>query len=95
MTKIVAARSQSTAWQIIDGEAVLLRIRARELLGLNDVGRRIWELADGTRSVDEIAALVAAEFEVAPEVARADTARFVDELIALQALELRDGTPAS
>src|SRR5262249_56128612 len=82
-------RARSTAWQKIDGELVLLRVRARELLGLNPVAQRIWELADGTRDVEEISALLAAEFEVTAEVARADTARFVDELVQLGALELR------
>ena len=81
-------RSRSTAWQSIDGELVLLRVRARELLGLNPVAERIWALADGTHSVDEIATVIADEFEVALEVARADTARFVDELVRLQTLQV-------
>lgn len=84
-------RSRSTAWQSIDGELVLLRVRARELLGLNEVARRIWELADGTRAVQQIAGIVAAEFDVPLEVAEADTARFVEELIGLDALQLREG----
>jgi hypothetical protein len=90
MTSRPLERSRSTAWQSIDGELVLLRVRARELLGLNEVARRIWELADGTRAVQQIAAIVAAEFDVPPEVAEADTARFVEELIGLDALKLRE-----
>lgn len=86
----VPERSPSTAWQSIDGETVLLRMQARELLGLNAVGRRIWELADGTRSVDQIAGVLTEEFDVPAERARADTLGFVEELLALGALRLRE-----
>ncbi|MFI5315202.1 MAG: PqqD family protein [Myxococcota bacterium] len=92
MTKGAPERSRSTAWQSIDGEMVLLRVRARELLGLNEVARRIWELADGTHAVDQIAAIIAAEFDVALGVAEADTARFIETLIGLDALQLQEGS---
>ena len=85
----VPERSSSTAWQIIDDELVLLRVKDRELLGLNDVGRRIWELSDGTRSIDQIVETVTMEFEVPREVAKADTSRFIEELATIRALEFR------
>jgi hypothetical protein len=77
------------AWQTIDGETVLLNVEGRELMGLNAVGARVWELADGTHALDEIARTIADEFAVEAGVATADVERFVDELVAAGALVMR------
>ena len=82
-------RSTAVAWQTIDGETVLLRHQEKDLLGLNAVGRRLWEMADGTRSIDQMVDSVTAEFRVVADVARADILRFVRELMSLGALDLR------
>ena len=88
-------RTLSVAWQTIDGETVLLRTKEKtndkELLGLNDVGRRVWEMADGAHSIDAMVAAVAADYEVSVETARADVLRFIDELVSLGALRLEQG----
>ena len=85
-------RSLSVAWQTIDGETVLLRTKEKadekELLGLNEVGRRVWEMADGGNSIDAMVAALAAEYEVSVEAARADVLRFVGDLMSLGALRL-------
>jgi hypothetical protein len=81
-------RAGSMAWQTIDGETVLLNIDARELLGVNDVASRVWVLCDGTHTVGEIAATVAAEFEVDQPTALADVRAFLDELTKTGAIEL-------
>jgi hypothetical protein len=47
----------------------------------SDVGDRILELADGTRTVREIAEMVCAEYEVEPETALKDTLELVSELL--------------
>src|SRR6266581_7418605 len=84
-------RSLSVAWQTIDGETVLLLTKEKELLGLNEVGRRLWEMADGAKSIDQIVAVVAADYRVSVEAARTDVLRFLGELMSLGALELRRG----
>jgi hypothetical protein len=85
-------RSLSVAWQTIDGETVLLRTKEKtndkELLGLNEVGRRVWEMADGANSIDAMVAAVAADYQVSVETARTDVLRFVGELMSLGALHL-------
>jgi hypothetical protein len=68
------------AWQTIDGELVLLNIDGRELLGVNEVGARIWELADGQHDLAAIAAVISGEFEVTAEEAASEVERFVAEL---------------
>ena len=82
-------RSPSVAWQTVDGETVLLRHKEKELLGLNEVGGRIWEMSDGASSIDQMIAVIATAYRVSAEAARNDVQVFVRELLALGALDLR------
>ena len=86
----VPERSLSTAWQVVEGELVLLRLKHDQLLGLNEVARRIWELCDGTRTIAQIAEALAQEFDVSIEVAAADSGRFIDELATMAVISFRD-----
>lgn len=54
---------------------------------LNEVGGHIWGLLDGVRTGEEIAAAVAAEFEVSLEEAGRDVAVFLDQLERLGAIQ--------
>jgi hypothetical protein len=47
---------------------------------MNAVGGRIWALLDGERRVDEISAIVAAEFEVGADQAESDLIVFLQQL---------------
>ena len=71
-----------TAGRVIDNEAVLILADASEINVLNEVGSRIFALADGSRTVGEIAALIGEEFTVAPDIALHDVVDFLDELVA-------------
>ncbi len=73
-------RREGVAAQVADGEAVLLDIESGEYFSLNVVGSRIWELCDGTRSTAEIVSVICEEFDVAEDVATADTESILDEL---------------
>ena len=73
-------RADRCAWQVVEGEAVLLDLEGRILLGLNAVGSFLWPLVDGQRTVAELGDAVAARFDVAPDRARDDAARFLLEL---------------
>ena len=68
--------------QRMEDEAVIVTVASGTVKVLNDVGARIWELADGQRSVADMAAIIAAEYEVTSAQALADTLAFVEELIA-------------
>lgn len=78
---MIVTKAPTTAWRIIEGEAVILSMETKVLRGLNPVGSRIWELIDGRRSVEEIAQLIIQEFDVQPEEAAKDVRSFVDELL--------------
>lgn len=55
------------------------------------VGDRILDLADGTRTVREIASTICGEFEVDEETALRDTAAFVGQLIERKVLSSSQG----
>lgn len=57
----------------------------------SDVGDRILDLADGTRTVREIATAIRAEFEVDEETALRDTADFVAALVDRRVLVTHGG----
>jgi len=73
-------RREGVAAQVADGEAVLLDIESGEYFSLNSVGSRIWELCDGTRTAAEIISVICDEFDVAADVATADTHEILGEL---------------
>ena len=59
---------------------ILLTPDSGEYFTLNEVGGRIWELADGSRSVTEIAGLLVEEYEAPLEEIQADALKLLGEL---------------
>jgi hypothetical protein len=86
-------QSERTACRVIDGKAVVITIDQNQLHVLNSVGTRVWELADG-RSFEQIVSGIVDEFEVEPARARPDVQSFVEQLLALGALQLKAPRPA-
>jgi hypothetical protein len=63
------------------GETViLLTPDSGEYFTLNEVGGRIWELADGSRSVSEIAGVLGDEYEAPLADIQADALELLGEL---------------
>jgi hypothetical protein len=65
---------------VVEGEAVLIDLQGRRIMGLNQVGSFVFGLIDGVRTVDALAAAVAERFQVERERARADVAAFLSDL---------------
>ena len=70
-----------TASRLVDGEAVIILPEEGVVRMLNQVGSRIWDLADGTRPVRDIAETIYGEFEVEREQARKEVVEFVQEMV--------------
>ena len=68
-----------TASRIIEKEAVILTLQDSMLHTLNRVGTRVWELADGTRTIEEITTIISDEFEVDKATAQVDILELVAE----------------
>ena len=80
-----------TASRVIDGEAVIVVCDEDLIKVLNRLGSRIWELADGRRTVREIAREICSEYEVDGEQAEKDTVEFVEELLKSRMMYLAAG----
>lgn len=76
----IPIKSPETAHQIIDGEAVIITPGQMMVHVLNSVGSRIWDLADGKRSIQDIAKILTEEFDVPYETAFNDTRKFTGDL---------------
>jgi hypothetical protein len=87
----VLQKVSAQASRVTRGEALVVLIEKRTLHRLNDVGTRVWELCDG-RSLGEIACAISREFEVEPAQAASDVLAFVEELLGLGALQLREAS---
>jgi hypothetical protein len=61
-------------------ELVMMSAEQGNYLGLTEVGTRVWELIEAPRDLDEICALLESEFDVAPEVCRAEVEAFLNDL---------------
>ena len=81
-------RSDELAWRVIDGEVVILTIDGSEIHTLNKVGSAIWELADGTRTLEDVVSLICERFEVSFDVAHADVLKFAQQLEAKKMLQI-------
>lgn len=67
-------------YRIIDDEAVVIRQRAGEVLGLNPTGARLLELIDSKTSVEGLVDVLASEFEMERAEIERDVLRFLKEL---------------
>ena len=73
-------RQEGILAQEAQGQTVLLRLEDGGYYALDEVGARIWELCDGHRAVDEIVAIICAEFDASEDTIRADVLEFVGDL---------------
>jgi PqqD family protein of HPr-rel-A system len=75
------ARDPSLPFQRMDDETIVVDPRSREVHLLNETAARIWDLLESARSVDELCAAIADEYEGAsPEVLRGEIDVFLNDL---------------
>lgn len=72
--------SGNVASRVYGNDAVIISPDEGVVRMLNPTATRIWELADGSRSVNEIAAILTAEFDVELPQARQSVIRLLTEL---------------
>jgi hypothetical protein len=64
----------------VDDELVILNMARDNYIGLDDIGRRIWELLSEPRRVDEVCDKLSLEFEATPDQIAADLLPFLEGL---------------
>ncbi len=80
-TQTIPTIQPNVIGQRMEDEAVIVTAASGTVKVLNDVGARIWELADGQRTVAAIADILCTEFDVDAAQAQSDVLAFVSELI--------------
>lgn len=73
-------RHPDTASRTFESEVVIVAPGRNMVRMLNPVGSRIWELADGQHTMEEITATLLQEYDVSPQVALNSTQQFMGEL---------------
>jgi len=75
-------RPENTAFRALDGEAVVITLRDRQIHVMNETAALIYGVAAEGGTVDEAAAALSAAYEIAEEQARADVLELWDDLVA-------------
>ena len=72
---------QQVMSRLVDDQTVLLDLESGMYFGLDGVGKRIWERISAGDNLEEIAAVIAAEYDVDESRALADAIEFASELV--------------
>jgi hypothetical protein len=80
-------KAEHLAWRTRDSEAIILDLREVAYFTLNDVAARVWECADGSRTIEEIIAIISLEYEGDREQMQSDIAVLLGELADKQLVE--------
>ena len=73
-------RNDQILSQETSGSLVLFNLVDGQYFALNDVGARVWELCDGSRSVSEMVSIICQEFNAPSEIIEADVLEFLNDL---------------
>lgn len=79
-TDVVVRNDKDLMTTMVDGELIGMSVELGSCYGLNGVGTRIWALLAEPRTVDELCALLAEEYEVETENCRRDVVPYLEEL---------------
>ena len=77
--------------QDVDGESVLLNLDSESYFGLDEVGTRIWAVLTQAPSIQEAYEALLAQYDVPPELLRADMEELIGQLVDNGLLELARG----
>jgi hypothetical protein len=86
---VVAAKDQVSS--DLGEEVAILNLKNGVYYGLDAVGARIWSLIQEPRTVNEILDVLLDEYEVEPERCERDLLTLLEELVAENLVEARDG----
>ena len=88
-------RCEDNIWRDLGDEVVILDEDGTQVCLLNKTASLIWTLADGTRTMEEIAESIYQRFEVSLQEAMADVQEFGDQLLKAGLIELYDQSPVA
>lgn len=91
---MIASRTGDWLTAGVGDDLVMMSVEKGMYLGLSEVGARIWELMEPPRSLDDICAVLVGEFDVPPQVCRAEVDAFLADLVKHGAAALDGDAPA-
>ena len=84
------SRNSETIWRVLENEVFIIEQDANKIRLFNKLGSFLWQLFDGKKTIHQVVSLVCDRFDVAEEVARADTMEFVETLLSQNLIKLKD-----
>lgn len=78
---MILSRREEIIAGLVDGDLMLLNIETGQYHQVNPTGRRIWELLEQPRTLDEICTALGEEFNAPPQDCLAQTQIFIQELL--------------
>lgn len=72
----------------VGDELVMMSAEKGNYIGLSEIGARIWELIETPQEIDALCDTLQEEFEVSPDVCRADVETFLNDLVKHGAIAL-------
>jgi hypothetical protein len=79
-TSVLWQKNPALAWREIDDATVIISPSESVMHELNDTGSFLWKNIDGHKSAEELAALLAENYEVTPDTALTDTQSLLEEM---------------
>ena len=64
----------------VDKEIVILSLAANHYVGLDEIGRRIWELLERPQEIQSLCQMLTGEFHASPDQISGDLLRFLNQL---------------
>ena len=83
------AVSEDVMIRQVGDETVLLDLKSMKYMGLDDVSTRMWQLLTASDSIQSAYDALMAEFEVEPEQLRKDLGEYVQQLLNLGLVQLK------
>ena len=75
-----AKNSDQVIERVVEGEALLIHLSSGDYFSLDDVGTRVWENIDGTRTIQDLAELLLVEYDADRDQVVADVLRLAEQL---------------
>lgn len=94
LPEAIVRRKEGAESARLGRDCVVLDAAGQMLRGLNGSAARVWELADGTRSLAEMSHQIASEYSLPTAHVLRDVLSFVEQLLSLGLLEYADADPS-
>jgi hypothetical protein len=88
----VVVQSRDPVAVEVDRTVVMMGLEQGKYYGLEGVGGRIWALIESPRSIRDICAALALEYEVEPDVCLDEVTAFLNELVLERLVRVTDET---